>query len=68
MSDLGRILELGARVAAARGEWRALELEAAELSDDELDLRVDAVRLATLDVVDRLDELALNPLPEEDPV
>jgi hypothetical protein len=68
VSDLARILALVARVAGARGEWRALERDAAELFDDELDLRVDAVRLATLDVVDRLDELALDPLPEEDPV
>jgi hypothetical protein len=68
LSDLARILELAVRVGAARHEWRAIECKADDLFDDELDLRVDAVRLATLDVVDRLDELATNPLPEEDPV
>jgi hypothetical protein len=66
MSDLARILELAVRVGDARAGWRAIELEAERVRDDELDLRVDAVRLATLDVADRLDELATNPLPEED--
>ena len=70
MSDLARILELAARVGAARHEWRAIELEADGMHDDELDLRIDAVRLNVLDVADRLDELVTkpNPLPEEDPV
>jgi hypothetical protein len=68
VSDLARILTLAARVGATRAAWRAIELEAEDLSDDELDLRVDAARLATLDVADRLDELATNPIPEEDPV
>jgi hypothetical protein len=68
MGDLERILELAVRVGAARAAWRTVELDAEDLSDDELDLRIDAVRLATLDVADRLDVLATNPLPEEDPV
>jgi hypothetical protein len=70
VSDLARILELAVRAGAARHDWRAIELDADRLHDDELDLRIDAVRLNVLDVVDRLDELAMQPQPEpeEDPV
>jgi hypothetical protein len=68
MPDLERILELATYVGATRAHWRAIEISADELLDDELSLRIDAARLAMLDVADRLDELVTNPLPEEDPV
>ena len=70
MSDLERVLMLSGHVGTARAQWRAIEEFADELLDDELNLRVDATRLALLDVKDWLDELVLNPQPatEEDPV
>ena len=68
--DLERALALAAYVGETRAAWRAIEVEADRMFDDELDLRVDATRLAMLDVADRLDELVLSPQPqpEEDPV
>ena len=69
MADvLGRALELSAHIGEARSSWRAIEGLADDMLDDELNLRVDATRLAMLDVADRLDELVTTPQPEEDPV
>jgi len=61
---LERTLELASVVGEVREIWRGVELQADELFDAELDLRVDSARMTLLEVIDRLEELVLNPPPE----
>jgi hypothetical protein len=54
---LDELLALRVRSRRARAGWLRIEEAAVELGDEELDLRIATVRLAMLDVTDRIEQL-----------
>jgi len=57
---LAERLHLAERIGHIRQDWRMVEYLADALLDDELDLRIDAARLAIQDAHARVEELILD--------